>query len=378
MPLFDIFQSAMIADFLSRAYTKIFMSFSFTKTAKLICSGLINPVAAWRGYVKENASWVQTSLSLTIPLLVTSALLGTLFHKIFRNSYLYESILTPQFLVLDIALSLVTLYIIAIILSFTASKFSGKPSFSAAFAAISLASIPVYLGMMLGFIPWVGVILMAIFFVLTMVYLYQVIPVFLDVPQENRSIHFLVSLISALIAVITLNWFTASFSLIDRTHGYSQSLQTHASAPSSRLIKINESFLLQEDALNDVFQPPENGELSKQQILQFIQIIDRSNKLLEKRAKELQAMAEKLENKENKSISEIMKMSRKIGQSAMSSRDAEMRVVKKTGKNWKEHLWVKQQLRIAATSKPATASQKHNRNIAKKYSKELKEAGFNP
>lgn len=354
------------------------MSFSFTKTAKLIRTGLINPAAAWHEYAKENTSWLQTSLTLTIPLLVTSTLLSALFHKIFRNSYLYESILSPQLLILDIVLSLVTLSMIALILSFTASKFAGKSSFSAAFAAISLASIPVYLGMVFGFIPWIGMILMAVFFVLTMVCLYQVIPVFLKVPQENRSIHFLVSLISALIAVIALNWFIASLSMIDRIHGYSQTLQTHTSAPRSRLTKINESILLEEDALNDVFQTPENGEINKQQILQFIQIIDRSNKLLEKRAKELQVMAEELENKENKSISEIMRMSRKIGQSAMSSRDAEMRVVKKTGQNWKEHLWVKQQLRIAATSKPATASQKHNRTIAKKYSKELKEAGFDP
>ncbi len=341
-------------------------------------TGLVNPALAWREYEKENASWLQTSLILTIPTVVTSTILSTLLHKIFRNSYVYERMLTPQLLALDILLTLVTLFMMAFIFSFTAGKFGGKQSFSASLAAISLASIPVFLGIIIGFIPWIGVLLVFVFLLITMVCLYQVIPIFLKVPQDKRSIHFLVSLISTLIAIIALNWVVASSTLINKTHSYSQSIQTTGSSSRSRLATINENILLEEDALNDVFVPPENGEISKSQIQQFVLTMNNSTKLLERRAKELQNMAEKLENKENKSISEIMKMSRKIGQSAMSNRDAEMRVVKRAGQNWKEHQWLKQQLRIAATSKADTESQQHNRELLGKYSEELKEAGFNP
>ncbi len=351
------------------------MTISFRKTLTLLRNGLLNPAVAWREYYKENSSWQQTALRLTLPLVASATVLGVLVHGLLRDSYLYAATLSAQMLLIDIALTFVLLLITALVFSYTAGKFAGQSSFSRSLAAITLAAIPAFAGMVIIFVPWLGWLVALALLMLSIVCLYQVIPLYLQVPDGKRRIHFLVSLVSTLIAVIIFNWIVAAV-FIQKNDDLPR--KANITASSGTLAQVNESMLLLEDALNDVFTPPENNEITDQQMQAFVMIMQKTHKFLEQRVKELRLMADELENKEDKSISEIMKMSRKIGENAMSQNDAEMRIVKRGGQNWKEHQWIKQQLRIAATRQPGMPGVAHNRKMYKNYSKELSELGFNP
>ena len=352
------------------------MPSSFRKSIKLIRSGLLNPTVAWQEYFQENASWKRTVLQLSLPIVIFSALATALFHSIFHNSYVYKAIITPQILLFDIVSTLVSLFIMALVFSYVAGKFEGEQSFNRAIAAVTFASLPVFAGLILSFLPLVGWLLAFVLALLSLVFLYKIIPLYLLVPEDKRSIHFLVSLICTLIVVIIVNW------SITTTYYYDQRrsvvLDSSLATDSPIHAGTTEAVLLKGDALDDIYIAPENSEVSDQQMQEFIQTMKLTHIFLEERVEVLQQMAEELENKEEKSISEIMKISRMIGQSALSRNDAEMRVVKRYNKNWREHQWVKEQLRIAATRQSGVPGVEHNSKMYQKYSDELSASGFNP
>ena len=182
------------------------MQFDFTKTLGLIKGGLLDHENTWKNYLEDCPGWQQTALVLTVPLFVFNILLSLIFSRLVGGfaMYGYQS---SWFLALIIGLVMGAFgfTIAVLVFNFLAGIFKGTPDFSRAFAAFSLAAIPAWVaGPIAGLIPYVGFLIAIAGGILSLVFLYRIMPLALNVPEEKRVIHFVVSLVTVFICNIVI------------------------------------------------------------------------------------------------------------------------------------------------------------------------------
>jgi len=184
------------------------MQFDFKKTFELVKGGLLDRKNTWQSYLEGDPPWLQTAVVLTGPLLLANILLSLVFSKVTGayTSYGYG----PNFnfamaLVFGILMAAIGFAVGSFVFSFLAGSFGGKRSFDRAFAAVSLASIPAMLAGIVGaLIPGVGMLISLAGGILTLVFLYQVMPIALMVPDEKRTVHFVASIITVFVVNMIL------------------------------------------------------------------------------------------------------------------------------------------------------------------------------
>lgn len=176
--------------------------FDFNKTTRLIRGALFEPQSTWRAYSSEANSWMQTARELTLPLIVGTLILTLILSIVFND---------PVFLQLGLGgwlfgavFGFAGFMIVAFILAILAGVFNGNNDFDKAFAAVSLTAVPSYAGIVLGTLPWIGMLLSLGLMIYALVLLYRIIPDYLAVPEAARVKHFVLSLVAVFVVSLLL------------------------------------------------------------------------------------------------------------------------------------------------------------------------------
>ncbi len=356
------------------------MSFDLSKTLSLVKGGILDPQTTWNHYLGENPSWQRTATELAGPLIVANLVLSLLLSRIGGGYFLYGY--PGNFLValiLGLVMSVAGLVIAVFVFNILAGPFKGKPDFSRAFAALSLAAIPAWVAGPLGaLIPWIGVLIVLAGSLLSLVYTYRIMPLALEVPDGSRLVHFIVSMLGIIIINYVLGALLAGGMMGGSTVSYPE-YTTEQSKPSVRgsgfFGEIQRQGELMEQASADVFDPPADGKLDEEQVIAYVGVLRKTRALQDQYAAEMQRLSEEMEAQKNEgkqpSLGDLSKVYGGVGR-ALGANNAEMEVVKTAGGNWAEHMWIKEQLRVANIQQgEGSESLAHNYALYLKYKDEL-------
>jgi MFS family permease len=241
------------------------MNFDFPKFLALVKGGLMNHEATWAAYFEECPDWKQTAITLTAPLLIASSVLSTIFSRLFGtfSQYAYYGNFFTG-LVLSLLLGALAVLIASVVFGVLAKVFNGKNDFSRAFAAVSLAAIPAWVATILGsLIPWLGGFVMLAGGIISLVFMYKIMPLALEVPDEKRVVHFISSIVAIIIVNMILGFFIApkpSFEQLQRQAYEDAGSTSRGSTAPSIVNEFERQGRIMEEASADVFDPPSDGE----------------------------------------------------------------------------------------------------------------------
>ena len=355
------------------------MDFDYKKTIELIKGGLLDPSNTWGRYLEQNPGWRETAINLTGPLLIANVVLTLIFSRI-TGGYGYfgygQNFLAA--LVSGLVFAALGFAILVAAFTYLAGVFKGKTDWSKAFAAVSLAMIPGWVAGVLGaLIPWIGWLISLAGFVLSLVFAYKLVPVTLGVPEDKRVAHFVVSLVCAVLINMVLG---AAFGMSAMNRGtsfqdFGRSADSSPVFGSGMFGELERQGRLLEAAQSDQYSPPADGKLTEEQVEAYVSVLGKTRALQEKYDEEIEDLRKEFESKEESgeepSVSDLAKIYGSVG-TAVSVNNAEMEVVKTAGGNWAEHLWVKQQLRVAAIQQgQGTDAMKHNFELYKEYEEDI-------
>lgn len=170
------------------------------RSLKLIQGALFDAEATWRAYLPESGDWQKTALLITLPVIVLALLIAYVLGILTSSFTMFGIRPTITVTVMNIVVSIIAVIVIAFIFSFFAGVFGGKNDFAKGFAAMSLAFVPAYAGQALSSIPLMGFLLLIGLAIYSLVLLWKIIPIYLEVPGDKRVGHFIVSLIAAIAA----------------------------------------------------------------------------------------------------------------------------------------------------------------------------------
>lgn len=356
------------------------MKFDFAKTLALVKGGLFDHETTWKAYFEDCPGWQQTALVLTGPLLVASVLLSAIFSRLFGtfSQYaLYGNFFTG--LIYGLLMAAVTVLIVSFVISMMAKVFEGKSDFSRAFAAVSFAVIPAWIAAVLGsVIPWVGWLVTLAGGITSLVFLYKIIPLALEVPDNKRVVHFIVSLVITFVINMVIGVVIGTGSGVNQAQmgAFSKSGSSNSRGTVPGVVsEFERQGKLMEAADSDVFNPPSNGQVREGQVKDYLKVKQKTRVLQEEYAAKMKKISDDMDAKQkagkSPSISDLTSMYKGIG-SAVSVVNLEMEVVKTGGGNWAEHQWVKEQLRVAYIQQgEGSDAIEHNYKLYKKYEDDL-------
>lgn len=343
------------------------MNFDFTKTLALIKGGLMEAEATWKSYLESSPSWRDTTIALTGPLLLLNVVLDATFGR-----SLGTSIFSAFFL--NLILSVVGFAIIVFVFNYMTGVFKGKSNFSRAFAAVSLAAIPAWIGgIIAAFLPSFPALLLTLAGgVLSLVFLYKILPLALEIPAPKRVLHF----IASLVIVFILNVVVASiFGGAVVSGNVAGSAVDLSSTGSGMFGEIERQGRLMQAAEDDSYTPPKDSKLKKSQVNNYVSVLKKTRAMHTEYTEKMNALSKEMEAKEARgeslSMSDISKAYRGMG-GVMAANNMEMEIVKTGDGNWAEHLWVKEQLRTAKIQQgEGSDAIEHNYKLYQRYSEEI-------
>ncbi len=356
------------------------MTFDFARTLSLVKGGLFDHRTTWESYLQENPGWQQTAMLLTGPLVLANVLLSTIFSRI-TGGFAYPGYDSNIFAALFSGLVMACLgFVVAVFaFNFLAGVFKGKQDFSRVFAAISLAAIPSWVAGVLGaLVPAFGFLIILAGGIMSLVFLYKIMPLALAVPEDKRLAHFIVSLLVIFILNILIGsiiGINSLYSSVQRDAFNNKTTTSGSLTGSGVLGEFERQGRLMEDADEDNYDPPADDKLTKSQVVAYVKVLKKTRAVHAEYANKAQKFADKMEAKEKAgetpSGKDLSQLYSGIG-GVMSMNNAEMEIVKTGQGNWAEHLWVKEQLHIAQIQQgDGSEALAHNYKLFKKYKEDL-------
>lgn len=341
------------------------------RTLELVKGALFDSEATWHSYLPEAHDWKKTAFLLTGPLIIASVVLAYLIALTGSDMSAFGIRPTLLSSLLNIIASAVSAAVVAFIFSTIAGSFGGKSDPALGLAATTLAFVPGYFGQALGWLPWIGFLVAIGLFIYSLVLLWRILPLYLEVPAEKRTVHFVVSLIASVVVMFILGA-VVNRVLYGSIAGPAAQVSTSSIGGSGVFGDVTRRAELIAAAQEDRYSPPEDGELTERQVKEFIRVLDRVSVLQEEKAEQMKKLAEKADKDETLSMSELGQM--------MSSATAvsgihtiELEVVKTAGGNWAEHVWVRDALRTAWLQKDINDAVEHNYELFMEYEDELQD-----
>lgn len=356
------------------------MQFDFTKSLALIKGGLLDHENTWKTYLEDCPDWQQTAVVLTGPLIISNVLLSLIFSGL-TGGYAVYGYHSSWFnaLITGLVMGAIGFIIVVLVFNFLAGMFKGTANFSRAFAAVSLAFIPAWVaGALAGLIPYLGFLIALAGGIISLVFLYRIIPLALNVADDKRTIHYVVSLVAVIICNMIIGLALGLGNAGDnyRSSAYSTDENTGSRSASSGVMgEAARHAELIEAASADRYDPPSDGELDEDQVENYVSVMRKTRAIHAEYVEKMEKLAAEMEAKEvageSPSMADLGKMY--SGASGlMGANNAEMEVVKSVDDNWAEHEWVKQQLRTAHIQQgEGSDAIAHNYKLYKKYEEDL-------
>jgi hypothetical protein len=355
------------------------MNFDVNKTISLVKGCLLDQETTWNSYLGENPGWQQTAITLTGPMILANVILSTIFGRMtggFAGMGMHSNFLVA--LILGLIFTALGFLVAVLAFNFLAGVFEGKVNFPRAFAAVSMAAVPAWLAGIAGsLIPWVGMLVALAGGIWSLILLYRIIPRTLNVPDSKRVLHFVISLVAIIIvnmivgSILGLGTMRGGFS----GGGYTSTDSSGAPVASGMFGELERQGRLMDAAAADVYEPPDDGMLTEDQVEDYISVMKKARVAQENYAKEIQALSQEMDKKQDEgetpSVADISKVYRGVG-TAMGANNAEMEIVKTGDGNWAEHQWVKEQLRVARLQLGEGSDElEHNYALYQEYEEEL-------
>jgi hypothetical protein len=348
--------------------------FDLKRTWDLVRGALFDPEVTWRAYLPEAQDWKKTACLLTGPLIVAVAIIAYLLGFLGSG----KSIVglgrpTVATTLLQIIMAAIVAGVVALIFSALAGAFRGKASFALGLAATTLAFVPGYLGQALSPLPWIGWLVMLGLLIWSLVLLWKIIPIYLEVPDTTRAAHYIVSLLSCIVASLVISTVIAGM-----LYGAGASRAVTGAPIDEGEIRggvfgaASRQAELMAAAEEDTYRPPADGKVTERQVQAFIRVMDRAAELRSEKDKHLREIAKKADAEEDISFSDFGQMMGGVIDIA-GFESAEIEVVKTGGGNWAEHQWVRESLRTAWIQKDIDESVAHNYRLYQEYEEELAE-----
>ena len=343
--------------------------FDIGKTLELVRGCLFDPQETWKSYHAENRSWKETAVLLAGPMIVIAMLLTGILSVLFSGFYAFPRYGGFGHWLLMLVWLFAGFALTAWIFTILAGVFKGRSDINRGVAALSLAAAPTYTGMVLGTLPMVGWLISLGLGILGLVFLYRLIPMYLEVPDEKRVVHFIVSLISTFVvgAVVGMMFGIGG---MDNDFRAGSAISGTAGRSSGFLGDIARQGEIYESAMTDTYEPPGDGRLTGDQVEEYLRVMDSARKIQAKDAERVDKMSREMEDKDEPSLSDIGKMYAGMG-SVMAAGNAPMEVVKSGGGNWAEHVWVEDQLRLARYQPELNDMVRDNAAVYQQYAEQL-------
>lgn len=339
------------------------------KTIELIKNGLLEPRATWQAYADENRGWQDTAVLLTLPLILVSYILAGVLSLIFGGYGAFGVRAGFGGWLVGLVMAVIGVAIAAFIFSYLAGVFKGRHDFSKGLAAVSLAAIPGYLGSIVGVVPFIGWIISLALSIVSLVFLYKIIPLYLAVPDDKRVLHYVVSLVACFIVMLILAAMLGTGGMMSMQHA--ASMPDREPAQTGMFGGVERYARLMEQAEAHRFDPPSDGRISDSQMSRYLEVMHKTAEVREEQSAHVAQLAKKYEDKEA-GAADIADISGGLG-SVLGAFSAEMEVVVTGEGNWAEHQWVKEQLRVARVQKDLNEAVKHNYDLYLAHEDELKE-----
>jgi hypothetical protein len=336
-------------------------SFNLDATQRWVLGALKDPHATAGAFRDSEPGWQHTLIVLTLPLYVGAAVAGFVLSWVFGQPFMFGAMASaPLWFLVSLAWSVAYVFVAALIFDVFAGVFDGRRDFDAAFAALSLAMVPAVLGGVLSPLPWFGWLIGLVAGIYSLVLLYQFIPVFMTVPEAKRVLHFVVSLIVAIVVNMLVAGTLGALFGPDLDDYLSESSVPESSG--GLFGDFERQADVAEQASQDTYEPPADGRLSEAQVKTYARTLERTAQLRERLGKQLENLEQ-----EGPSIGDIFSGV----QDATRLATAEMEVVKTAGGNWAEHQWVKNQIEIARIQQDSTPAVAHNYELFLEYQEQI-------
>jgi hypothetical protein len=345
--------------------------FDPNRFVELIKGGLLEADANAGAYRAENRNWQYTAFTLAGPLIVLSMIAAGLIAWLLNSG--------PQFggfgwwLASTLA-SLAQFALAVLIFTAMAGAMGGRRDFDRGTAVLALAAIPAYVGNALGTFPWIGWLIAIVLSIYGLICLYRFLPDFLEVPDSKRVLHFVVSLVLTVIASFVIASGLGVGAYVESTTARIEPGGRSEDAASSRgggfLGEVQRNAEIYDAAMADTYSPPDNGRLKRQQVEEYLRVMTRAKAMQDDYAARMESLSKEIENKEDASFSDLMKIYQGVG-GAISIGNAAMDIVKTGGGNWAEHIWVEEQLRVARYQPDANDAAAHNRELYDEFATQL-------
>ncbi len=327
-------------------------------TVRWVTGVITDPETTAQSYRETTPNWQSTFFVLTLPLYVGAYLIAIVLSFVTGGGLFFGS-LSFGIAVFALLWSLLWTFVIAVLFDWLSERFDGKRNFDAAYAVVGLAIVPAAAGTAIGPFPWIGWLISLAASIYSLMLAYRFLPLFLEIPEDNRAKHFALSIIAAIVVNIIVSMAmgplflsSAMDEVMRENTSDTQATGTIFGGGFERQAKIAET------AAEDTFNPPADGKLSDAQVARFADMLTKTQELKERLSGSLENMEEK-----EPSLSDIM--SGVGGVVRLST--AEMEVVKTAGGNWAEHQWVRGQIETARIQKDLNDTTAHNYELYMKY-----------
>ncbi len=356
------------------------------RTIKLVTGALLDAEATWKEYLPEATDWKKTAFLLTGPLIFAAAVVSYLLSLVFADSAMF-----PQFqptllsTVGTIITGIIAAGVVAFIFSALAGVFGGSSSFALGLAATSLAFVPGYVGQALSWLPWIGGLLAIGLAIYALVQLWKIIPIYLEVPDGKRALHYIVSVVATIVVMVIIGRIVnpiiygpdanSPFGPMSGMESSQRSSASDGSSGGGMFSDINRAAELMAEAEQDTYEPPADGKLTENQMKEYVTIMQTVAAVTAEKVREMEALAEKVDEDGEVSIGELGSMMGGVtGMGKMMT--VEIEAVRSNGGNWAEHQWVRDSLNQVMMTSSGSAAIQHNHELYKKYADQLRPATY--
>ena len=359
------------------------MQFNLNKTISLVRGGLTDHENTWKSYFENIPTWQETAINLTAPLLLANVVLSVVFSRLIGGfSFVLPGQGFASALLITLLMAIIGVAVAVFVFNYLAGVFAGKPDISRAFAAVTFALIPAWIAGIIGaLIPFIGFFVVLAGGVIALVFLYKIMPLALAIPQQKRLAHFVASIILIIVVQMTIGVVTGLNKMNGsnlESFGSSNEISPPADGLGSGFVgELERQGRLMDTAQTDVFEPPEDGELERDQVERYAGFMQKSQQLQQEYAAEMQDLAEKIEREQKEGESpapaDLAQIYSGVG-NVVGMNNAEMEIVVAGGGNWAEHQWVKEQLHVAKIQRgegPGPIA--HNYELYLEFKDELEE-----